>query len=445
MKNNYKKAFTLVELIVVITILWVLATVAFVSFQWYTVVSRDTKRISDISMVAKWLQVYLAANSLVPEPSQTKTTVNFSGSELFTQWYAWESVNNQLRVSDALDPKNGTYYLYTVNNNNTKYQVTWFLEQMQARSVLNNKIFAVDYSDKYIYSQWQTVGVLFDIDNTPIQELWNNYVELKDNTTEYKASLSKNNIISSSWVDLKIQIVWAQNNLYWWRAQDPNCNNSDIIIWNQIWAGCNSTLWNWLEWWQIDANIWTESFSWSVNSCFNYAWEYNPSDPTCQPGVEWMLSNDNAWDWIQKVNHNNDREFNTIWWKMYTKYSFTQACPSGRSIPTDEDFSQLETYLNNGISCNNMSSSRYCNGLGWKWNNTQENTNNLAKALKVPLAWNRNNDNISYKNRGDDWFLWTRTAVDDKYYVRWFYQDFSTVFRGLYGGNFATTTRCIKK
>ncbi|MFK7780612.1 MAG: prepilin-type N-terminal cleavage/methylation domain-containing protein, partial [Candidatus Gracilibacteria bacterium] len=44
-----KKAFTLVELIVVITILAILGTIAFISLQGYSKSSRDSVRISDVS------------------------------------------------------------------------------------------------------------------------------------------------------------------------------------------------------------------------------------------------------------------------------------------------------------------------------------------------------------------------------------------------------------
>lgn len=44
-----KKAFTLVELIVVITILAILWTISFISLQWYSAEARDSKRISDTS------------------------------------------------------------------------------------------------------------------------------------------------------------------------------------------------------------------------------------------------------------------------------------------------------------------------------------------------------------------------------------------------------------
>tara|TARA_Y100001960_G_C14365430_1_gene676449 strand:- start:38 stop:298 length:261 start_codon:yes stop_codon:yes gene_type:complete len=84
-KHKFKQAFTLVELIVVITILAVLATIGFISMMGYAQSSRDTKRTSDITTIAKGLQVYHAAKSSVPEPSETKTTISFSGTELVTQ------------------------------------------------------------------------------------------------------------------------------------------------------------------------------------------------------------------------------------------------------------------------------------------------------------------------------------------------------------------------
>ena len=58
MKKIRKKAFTLIELIVVITILAILWTIAFMSFIWYSVTSRDSLRISDIKTMKTWLELY---------------------------------------------------------------------------------------------------------------------------------------------------------------------------------------------------------------------------------------------------------------------------------------------------------------------------------------------------------------------------------------------------
>ena len=45
------KAFTLVELIVVITIISILGTIAFISLQWYNIDARNSNRVTDIKSV----------------------------------------------------------------------------------------------------------------------------------------------------------------------------------------------------------------------------------------------------------------------------------------------------------------------------------------------------------------------------------------------------------
>jgi len=48
-----KQAFTMVELIVVITILAILWTIAFINFQWYSWLARDSKRLNDVTDLFK--------------------------------------------------------------------------------------------------------------------------------------------------------------------------------------------------------------------------------------------------------------------------------------------------------------------------------------------------------------------------------------------------------
>ncbi len=57
MVNKRKNAFTLVELIVVITILAILGTIAFINLQWYSIWARDSKRISDINNIQKKITI----------------------------------------------------------------------------------------------------------------------------------------------------------------------------------------------------------------------------------------------------------------------------------------------------------------------------------------------------------------------------------------------------
>ena len=62
MINKNKKAFTLVELIIVITILSIIATIAFISFGWQTAKAYNTKVTSDISNITAKVNI-LTLNS----------------------------------------------------------------------------------------------------------------------------------------------------------------------------------------------------------------------------------------------------------------------------------------------------------------------------------------------------------------------------------------------
>ena len=61
----HKKGFTLVELIVVITILAILWTIAFISLQWYAKDARDSVRIQDVANIKKSLELLLQRNDSI--------------------------------------------------------------------------------------------------------------------------------------------------------------------------------------------------------------------------------------------------------------------------------------------------------------------------------------------------------------------------------------------
>ena len=64
MFQGKKTAFTLVELIVVITIVGILSTIGFVSYSNYLTGARDSNRISQMVKITDSMQVYSAAKNL---------------------------------------------------------------------------------------------------------------------------------------------------------------------------------------------------------------------------------------------------------------------------------------------------------------------------------------------------------------------------------------------
>jgi prepilin-type N-terminal cleavage/methylation domain-containing protein len=70
MKQTNFKWFTLVELIVVITIIAILWTIAFITLQWYSAQARDSKRLSDIQNIKKSLELFSLNTWKYPLPDE---------------------------------------------------------------------------------------------------------------------------------------------------------------------------------------------------------------------------------------------------------------------------------------------------------------------------------------------------------------------------------------
>lgn len=95
--KNMKKAFTLFELLVSISIIAILTAIASISYGAAQKKARDSRRVEDMNAIQKAAEMYYSQNSYV-YPS---TTGVFISSGLMQQWPA--------------DPKGVGYTLYTYN------------------------------------------------------------------------------------------------------------------------------------------------------------------------------------------------------------------------------------------------------------------------------------------------------------------------------------------
>lgn len=117
-----KKAFTLVELIVVITILAILWTIAFISFEWYGKSARDSVRIWDMWKIYSSLELFHLDAWKYPETTDWYT-ITYTWSEVWTQGKFWEITFNNVEKLDKIpnDPLNWVEYIYSVTNNRQEY------------------------------------------------------------------------------------------------------------------------------------------------------------------------------------------------------------------------------------------------------------------------------------------------------------------------------------
>ena len=130
MAQKNKKGFTLVELIVVIVILAILGTIAFISMQGYSKSSRDSVRISDVSAMKTSLELFHVDAGKYPLPDDW-APVTFSGETLWYQGKFGDNVvtNVSRNMQEApRDPLNDKLYTYSVQSNKNKIQILTLLE-----------------------------------------------------------------------------------------------------------------------------------------------------------------------------------------------------------------------------------------------------------------------------------------------------------------------------
>lgn len=109
----------------------------------------------------------------------------------------------------------------------------------------------IDYSLRIPASKGDELGILLGNSgsdtNRPLQELYNTSsftgVNVQTYSGSIKAMLNSTDTISGSLVNLQAsytsRVVSYPSS---WAKIDKNCNKPDVVIGNQVWAGCNSTL-----------------------------------------------------------------------------------------------------------------------------------------------------------------------------------------------------------
>lgn len=94
MRKNYA-GFTLVELIVVMTILMILGAIGFTQLGGFQGSARDSSRLSDINNLSKGFDISMIKSGSYPAPDNA-FAVTYSGGLLWNQGTAGNSVVNSI-------------------------------------------------------------------------------------------------------------------------------------------------------------------------------------------------------------------------------------------------------------------------------------------------------------------------------------------------------------
>ena len=478
-----KKAFTLVELIVVITILAILWTIAFISLSWYSKEARDSKRITDTSSLLSKINIeevrWTNLSDLIITEADTVTLKILWEDNPNVQ--SFRKANFKTLKEDEKnfeDPfKKGQYYpmayaIWWEWKDAYKFVQIATVSEKENRNIIKWNYYKLEESDDESlfksgstkYTEKPGSDLVYDLDwvipkepETP--KIWcasptpsSDWIK---NTTIWNPTE-----VNQAWIKWAENCWFICNELYegedceiynpykWesWIVEVPNkVWGNDIVIkdWNwdwiiimdrNLWATeawtCSSTpdcpekiAWYHYQWWR---NLWFKTTEkWILNP------EKNPIDFS-----EWKTNTNFIWG--QNVISNRGdwsitREDNAWWWANDTETSTDSStiiwarqwdCPSWYHIPSVAEWEKLKNIWLwiNWETCNLLNHANWWYCCQW-W--STKSFEKFQQELKIPLAWIRYKEWKIFHNNWEWWaYLWSSSPKNEKWYyfdiIDWF-------------------------
>lgn len=308
MKNKKNYWFTTSELLIVLSLLAILASISFFSFTWYSKDARDSARITDIKNINASLETFYFDAWFYPEPSNS-STITYSWAEVWKQGTFWDSAFKNVRVLSSLplDPYLDNEYSYSLLNDWIQMQLVWALEASETVAFNYNKTNAATpkiEANAYVVwnynwllakvSTWWTTYVLTtpsitvnDLSSLDLIDIVNNWSFVYDNytslpdtyrdskfITEWDFDFNTNNLVVFSWSLIDLENWYFQVNFL--------KNLQEAYSWSII-AEKDFLLSNL---WLLDVNILLPSYKVKLIACDT---------------IKYKLNYDVACDWLDYI------------------------------------------------------------------------------------------------------------------------------------------------
>ena len=246
---NKKQWFTLVELIVVITILAILWTIAFISMQSYSEQARDSTRLTDLWTIKTWLELFQLNAWKYPETS-SGFIVTYSWVTVWIQGILWESTITNIDKLNKIptDPLTEKKYTYSITKTRQEYQLAWLMEADEIGfegEIISN----VNAWEEKISAlvRWNYNGVILKTlswSKCEVLSLPSIVSSLDENTTKLVEILDVNWLVYNGQNNLPTSYRWSKFKADWWfdfkskklivYSDGESCNglsNNDNSVW----------------------------------------------------------------------------------------------------------------------------------------------------------------------------------------------------------------------
>lgn len=228
-----KKAFTFVELVVVIVIITILSWIWVVSYISYLWNARDTQRKSDAVQLASALRLYKQQKWSLPMPWEAfNLTYKASTNILAKQWKMNSSVVLPNLNKLPLDPKTEMPYVYSITNNAQEYQIAFTLENEDTPIAMiewNYSSVSVNVLPSIVLAlektAWENVDIISEANSFVLSD--------QDENLPYTMKKPFSPVSESSSVKNLVQQLKEQN-LYWQNTDYRTCAQIKEA-WKSLW------------------------------------------------------------------------------------------------------------------------------------------------------------------------------------------------------------------
>lgn len=299
LKNNFKKAFTLAELMVVLAIIWILTAAAMNIFTWAIATARDSTRVTDLKTMQTALESYYIKHKVYPQPAK-QTKENVWGYE---NQDAIATCPVTLRADwtiDSLPASNKCWWKIVVKEKKVSEITCWYKYR--------------DSSNAEIESADNTISNTLEYQkiNTDWDDVENNWTVILENIYEFD---SKKDVCMD----------FLQNQLKMCESLDDNTDTYSCSSLSSItWIGDIDTIYKYYKWWgEPIVSIVSATYS-TANLKQNIIWWKWTLTKNSWIDSIWKESPKKSFDWFMQDNANDPKYKSSKYkdfWFWYYPYS----------------------------------------------------------------------------------------------------------------------------
>jgi len=248
MKKRNNNWFTLVELVITVTIIAILATVWFISYNWIIWNSKNSKVSSQMSQLSRSLELWKTEwinifSFVLEENENTLLNPSISWTETSNSLYkAWKV--NYLAMNYKKDNYEGNidYRIWATKKLSTKHEIAWYIEDETLW-----RLAKITWNYKARTLSW-TISEIDSINSNKITLIKNNWVKIWDTITSSWSTIITTIIIKIKSWDNYNDIIYTSVNIPIWTTHVMLAN--DETKWLIKWKDENSNTWVVVELWK---------------------------------------------------------------------------------------------------------------------------------------------------------------------------------------------------